>query len=96
MNAGEDTQNLGRAGESMLSPEERRTLQLVHQALRERGYSPVRQLASYLMSGEPAYITAHGNARTLIVKLDRDAILEEVVRHYFAADPNLSVPCDKI
>ena len=85
----DNTQNLGRACESMLSPEERRTLRLVYRALRERGYSPVRQLASYLISGEPAYITAHGNARSLIVKLDRDAILEEVVRHYFAAGPSL-------
>ena len=69
MNAGEGAQDLGGAGESMLSPEERRALQLVYQALRERGYSPVRQLASYLMSGEPAYITAHGNAHLHIPSL---------------------------
>ena len=78
-----DTQNLGRSSESMLTPCERDILRKVHKALRERGYSPVRQLASYLMSGEPAYITAHRNARSLIVKLERATIIEELIRHCF-------------
>lgn len=77
------TQNLGRAGGSMLSPEERDTLRAVYQALQEKGYSPVTQLAHYLLSGEPAYITAHRNARSLIMKLERETIIEELIGHYF-------------
>ena len=83
MTAGEDTQNLGRPGEPVLSPDERDILRAVYQALKEKGYSPVTQLAHYLLSGEPAYITSHQSARSLIVKLERETIIEELIRHYF-------------
>jgi uncharacterized protein (UPF0297 family) len=51
-------------------------------ALKERGYNPVNQLVGYLLSGDPAYITSHRNARNLIRRLERDELLEELVRAY--------------
>ncbi len=57
-------------------------LQEVYEALREKGYDPISQLVGYLLSGDPAYITSHKNARSLIRKLERDEILEEVLRAY--------------
>jgi uncharacterized protein (UPF0297 family) len=60
----------------------REILMTVFDALTEKGYHPVNQIVGYLLSGDPAYITSHQNARSLIRKLDRDDLLEELVRHY--------------
>ncbi|HOP74104.1 MAG TPA: IreB family regulatory phosphoprotein [Bacillota bacterium] len=57
-------------------------LQQVCSALKEKGYDPLDQIVGYLLSGDPAYITSHGNARILIKKLERDQILEELVQTY--------------
>jgi len=54
----------------------------VYAALEEKGYNPINQLVGYLLSGDPAYITSHGNARSLIRRLERDDLLEELVRSY--------------
>ena len=54
----------------------------VNQALVERGYNPVNQIVGYIMSGDPTYITSHNNARSLIMKVERDEILEELMRNY--------------
>lgn len=54
----------------------------VYQALVERGYNPVNQIVGYIMSGDPTYITSHNNARSLIMKVERDEILEEMMRNY--------------
>ena len=54
----------------------------VYQALVERGYNPVNQIVGYIMSGDPTYITSHNNARSLIMKVERDEILEEPMRNY--------------
>lgn len=54
----------------------------VYQALKEKGYNPINQLVGYLISGDPTYITSFSNARTLIRQLERDEILEELVRAY--------------
>lgn len=54
----------------------------VYQALAERGYNPVNQIVGYIMSGDPTYITSHNNARSLIMKVERDEILEELMRNY--------------
>lgn len=54
----------------------------VYQALVERGYNPVDQIVGYIMSGDPTYITSHNNARSLIMKVERDEILEELMRNY--------------
>jgi uncharacterized protein (UPF0297 family) len=56
----------------------------VCQALQEKGYNPVNQLVGYIMSGDPTYITSHNNARQLIRKIERDELLEEVVRRYLS------------
>jgi len=60
----------------------REILLTVHAALRERGYNPINQLVGYLLSGDPAYITNHNNARSLVRRLERDEILEELVKSY--------------
>ncbi|QJW48209.1 IreB family regulatory phosphoprotein [bacterium BFN5] len=54
----------------------------VCQSLRDKGYNPINQLVGYLLSGDPTYITSHNNARGLIRKLERDELLEELVRAY--------------
>ena len=52
------------------------------QAMNEKGYNPVNQLVGYLLSGDPAYITSHLDARSKIRKVERDELLEELVRTY--------------
>ncbi len=54
----------------------------VFQALEEKGYNPVNQLVGYLLSGDPTYITTYNDARTMIKKVERDEILEELLTHY--------------
>jgi len=56
----------------------------VYEALKEKGYNPINQLVGYLLSGDPAYITSYNNARSVILKLERDDLLEEMVRAYLA------------
>ncbi|NLY73783.1 MAG: IreB family regulatory phosphoprotein [Firmicutes bacterium] len=51
-------------------------------ALKEKGYDPLDQIVGYLLSGDPAYITSYRNARVLIKRLERDQIMEELVRNY--------------
>ncbi|MBF7095774.1 IreB family regulatory phosphoprotein [Alkalibacter mobilis] len=55
----------------------------VYNALTEKGYKPVNQLVGYIMSGDPTYITSYNNARNLIKKVERDELLEELVKNYF-------------
>ena len=62
----------------------RRILDEVYYALREKGYNPVSQLMGYVMSGDPTYITNHKNARSLITKIERDEIVEELFNSYIA------------
>ena len=57
-------------------------LAIVYEALTEKGYNPVNQLVGYLISGDPSYITSHNGARALLRKLERDEILEEVIKSY--------------
>lgn len=54
----------------------------VYQALEEKGYDPINQIVGYFISGDPTYITSHQNARSLIRRLERDELLEELVRFY--------------
>ncbi len=62
--------------------EARQILKEVYEALKEKGYNPINQLVGYLLSGDPAYITSHKNARSNIRKLERDDLLEEMVSVY--------------
>ena len=57
-------------------------LPAVYGALSEKGYNPINQIVGYLLSEDPTYITNYNNARSLICKLDRDELLQELVRHY--------------
>ncbi len=54
----------------------------VYRALTEKGYNPVNQIVGYVMSGDPTYITSHLGARSLIMKVERDEIIEELLRDY--------------
>lgn len=62
------------------SPEE--VMIAVYDALQEKGYNPINQIVGYLLSGDPAYIPRHNNARSLIRKRERDELIEELVRYY--------------
>ena len=54
----------------------------VYEALTEKGYNPVNQIVGYIMSGDPTYITSHKNARSLIMKVERDELVEELLTEY--------------
>ena len=57
-------------------------LAAVYEALTEKGYNPVDQIVGYIMSGDPTYITSHKGARSLIMKVERDELVEELLRVY--------------
>ena len=60
----------------------RAAVQEVYDALKEKGYNPINQIVGYILSEDPTYITNHNSARTLIRKLDRDELLQALVRSY--------------
>lgn len=62
--------------------EAKNILENVCMALKEKGYNPITQIVGYILSGDPTYITSHKNARGLIGKLERDELLEELVREF--------------
>lgn len=74
------TQNFASVQEKQVSVRE--VLEKVYQALVEKGYNPVNQIVGYIMSGDPTYVTNYGGARTLISKVERDEILEELMKVY--------------
>ena len=57
-------------------------LEIVYKALSEKGYNPVNQIVGYIMSGDPTYITSHNGARSLIMKMERDELVEEMFKTY--------------
>lgn len=57
-------------------------LEIVYKALREKGYNPVNQMVGYIMSGDPTYITSHNGARSLVMKMERDELVEEMLKAY--------------
>ena len=57
-------------------------LAIVYKALSEKGYNPVNQIVGYIMSGDPTYITSHNGARSLIMKMERDELVEEMLKTY--------------
>ena len=60
----------------------RRILRSVFDALNEKGYNPINQIVGYLLTEDPTYITNYNSARSMICKLDRDELLQELVRNY--------------
>ncbi|AIQ12053.1 MULTISPECIES: IreB family regulatory phosphoprotein [Paenibacillus] len=65
----------------------REILLTVHNALVEKDYNPINQIVGYLLSGDPAYIPRHNNARSLVRRKERDELIEELVRFYLANQP---------
>ncbi|QZY57008.1 IreB family regulatory phosphoprotein [Crassaminicella profunda] len=57
-------------------------LKSVHKSLKEKGYNPINQLVGYILSGDPTYITSYNNARSLIRQVERDELLEEILKSY--------------
>ena len=62
--------------------EMKRVLQTVYDALKENGYIPINQIVGYLLSEDPTYITNYNNARSLIRKIDRDELMQELISNY--------------
>lgn len=63
----------------------RRILTSVYDSLKEKGYNPINQIVGYILSEDPTYITTHNNARNLIRKIDRDTLLQSLVKYYLTA-----------
>ncbi|MBQ1988925.1 MAG: IreB family regulatory phosphoprotein [Clostridia bacterium] len=57
----------------------------VYDALKEKGYNPINQIVGYILSEDPTYITTHNNARNLIRRIDRDMLLQSLVKYYLSA-----------
>ena len=57
-------------------------LEIVYRSLSEKGYNPLNQIVGYIMSGDPTYINSHNNARSLIMKVERDELVEELLSDY--------------
>ncbi len=64
--------------------EMRKVLTTVYDALKQKGYNPISQIVGYILSEDPTYITTHNNARSLIRKIDRDELLQAMVKAYLA------------
>lgn len=62
--------------------EVRKIILTVYNALKEKGYDPINQMIGYILSGDPTYITSHNNARSLVRKIERDELLEEILGSY--------------
>ena len=60
----------------------KKVLDLVYNAMAENGYNPVNQIVGYIMSGDPTYITSHKGARSMIMKVERDELVEELLKEY--------------
>ena len=63
----------------------RRILTIVYDSLKEKGYNPINQIVGYILSEDPTYITTHNNARNLIHRIDRDTLLQSLVKYYLTA-----------
>ena len=57
-------------------------IEKVYSSLKEKGYNPVNQIVGYVMSGDPTYITSYNNARSLMMRVERDEIVEEILKYY--------------
>ena len=68
--------------EEELDTQPKDILFVVYESLKEKGYNPINQIVGYLLSGDPAYIPRHNNARNLIRKVERDELIEELVKNY--------------
>ena len=81
MNTSTETQKFTNL-EKIRKTEVRQVMDIVCGALKQKGYSPINQIVGYILSGDPTYITGFNNARYLISKIERDELLEEIVKYY--------------
>ena len=72
--------------ESAKNVKAKEALKKVYDALKEKGYNPINQIVGYILSGDPTYITSYNDARNIIRQLDRDELLEKLVRNYIGLD----------
>ena len=68
------------------SVDSRDILKQVYEALKEKGYNPINQIVGYILSGDPTYITSHNDARNMIRQVERDELLEKMVKNYIGLD----------
>ena len=85
MNSSENTQKIEHIKEYE-QPNVSDVLEQVYGALVEKGYDPINQIVGYIMSGDPTYITSHKGARSLIMKVERDELVEEMLTEYIRAN----------
>lgn len=78
---------------AQMRTESEQILSEVMDAMGEKGYNPVNQLVGFIISGDPTYITSHNGARSLIMRVDRDTLLEEIVQFYL--ENNQKIRWDK-
>ena len=64
----------------------KKVLDIVYHAMEEKGYNPVNQIVGYIMSGDPTYITSHNGARSMIMKVERDELVEELLKEYINSE----------
>lgn len=79
---GETMQTMPLGSRNTDIPDARSIIMSVYAALKAKGYDPITQIVGYIISGDPTYITSYNNARSMIKRLERDEILEELVRFY--------------
>ena len=72
--------------ENAENEESKEVLKKVYDALEEKGYNPINQIVGYILSGDPTYITSHNGARNLIRGIERDELLEKMVKEYIGKD----------
>lgn len=72
--------------EKIKSEKARQVLKEVYEALTEKGYNPINQIVGYILSGDPTYITSYKNARILIKQVERDELLEAMVKNYLGLE----------
>lgn len=86
MNQYESEEDLGSTQYFKVKPDEesgvKKVLSVVYEALSKKGYDPVNQIVGYIMSGDPTYITNYMGARSLIMKVERDELVEEILEEY--------------
>ena len=80
MNVSDETMLFRKVEDEPVTAEE--VLTRVYQSIQEKGYNPINQIVGYIMSGDPTYITSYKSARSLIMKVERDEILEELMENY--------------
>ena len=84
MKVSDETMLFRKVDDEPMTAEE--VLTRVYKSIQEKGYNPINQIVGYILSGDPTYITSHNNARNLIREVERDELLEKMVKYYIGLD----------